>query len=519
MAKLFELIGKNLKLLFRTKENTFILLGGPILLVLLLGMAFNSAQLYGLKIASFSENYNTLSNSILDRLEDKFVVIRSESEDKCIEGVKTGDWHLCVVFSGNLDIENNNKLVFHIDPVQTNLVYIIKNIITEEISEKEKEISLELIEKVLQVVKNIDERVESAGQISDGLLERISIIKTQMDGLKADMVLMDAGFNTADSDAVEISYLFDSIEDETDVLENLAGNMSGGEDVQSSFSKIEGYLKEAGENIVNLRDRINSTKTQLGIISSGEAQTLVNNLGEALSEITQLGENIDYIRNEINSVAISEASRIVSPIDMETKEVTSGKYINYIFPTLLVLVLLFSGVLLSSSLIIMEKKSRAYFRNFILPVKRTLFFVSNYLTNLIVLFTEALVIVAIISFFVRIPFSPSLLLVVFLASSVFIFLGMIIGYSVESHEFAMLLSMALCILLLFFSNLILPIETIAYLSEIAFFNPFTISADLMKRIILLNLKFGEIYKHIIILGYYFVGLLAVLLIMPKGRGR
>ena len=68
MFKLIEIIKKNLRLLIRSKSSALIVLFGPLLLILLISMAFNTSSLYDIKIGTYSDSYSELSNSIINNL-------------------------------------------------------------------------------------------------------------------------------------------------------------------------------------------------------------------------------------------------------------------------------------------------------------------------------------------------------------------------------------------------------------------------------------------------------------------
>jgi hypothetical protein len=55
---------------------------------------------------------------------------------------------------------------------------------------------------------------------------------------------------------------------------------------------------------------------------------------------------------------------------------------------------------------------------------------------------------------------------------------------------------------MFFSNLILPIETIAYLRNIAIYNPFTIASNIIKESMLLSISYKFQMKYIAVLFSY-----------------
>ena len=80
LLKLGTMIKKDLKLLIRSKTSALVVLLGPLAIILLVGLAFNSSSLYNLRIASYSEGYSSLTDSIIESLKDQqYSVIKSSS--------------------------------------------------------------------------------------------------------------------------------------------------------------------------------------------------------------------------------------------------------------------------------------------------------------------------------------------------------------------------------------------------------------------------------------------------------
>ena len=207
------------------------------------------------------------------------------------------------------------------------------------------------------------------------------------------------------------------------------------------------------------------------------------------------------------------ASQVVKPIVSNINEITTEKrYITFIFPVLIVLLLLFGGIFLGSILVMNEKSSRAYFRNLVLPVRRVTFILASYLTTMLILMVEAIIVVLFAYLFFKLHFTYVLAIQIFVIASVFVFLGMMIGYFSRTTEVCMLTSIALVALLLFLSNVILPIEAIAYLREVAAYNPFTIAASIVKENMLLSMGFQFQSRYIALLFGYLIVIFAATLV-------
>src|SRR3989344_8325323 len=113
MSKLLEIIKKNIKLLIRSRSSALIVLFGPLVLMLLIGLAFNTSSLFDIKIGTYSSSYSELSNSIVNVLKDEqFKVTEVENEQKCVDMIKTGELHVCTIFPADLSLQSTDKIIF-----------------------------------------------------------------------------------------------------------------------------------------------------------------------------------------------------------------------------------------------------------------------------------------------------------------------------------------------------------------------------------------------------------------------
>ena len=221
--------------------------------------------------------------------------------------------------------------------------------------------------------------------------------------------------------------------------------------------------------------------------------------------LKNISSNLDVLINSINKVNVLEAEKIVSPIKTKVEPISiDSKNRDYLIPTIIALIALFGGVLLSSTLVLKEKKTKAYFRNFLTPTWDFTFIFGSYLTSLIILSIQFLLIFAGIILILKIPIFgvlPSVLLVLFMSISVFVFLGMFIGYLFRSEETTIFAAVLTASVLMFFSNTILPIETISSsFNKFAVFNPLVVSETALKKVILFDFNAFAVLPEIYVLG-------------------
>jgi len=493
MFKLIEIIKKNFRLLTRSKSSALIVLLGPLLLILLISMAFNTTSLYDIKIGTYSGAYSELSNNIVEKLnQDEFNVVMMNSQDECINSIKSNDLHVCAVFPDDLGVNSDESIQFYVDQSRMNLVYIIINSISTKVSVTSTELSTALTNTLLNSINTADTKI---GEMS-GIVKQLSVdleeVKENVGDVQTVLSDISNGTNVT------------SLNDQADLL-NLTGDAGGL--VNSYRSLVNSILSETEDS--------NSSLNDAGL--KLEAQ---------IKNVKDVKNDLSKISNTFNSIEVKEVSKIVSPISTEVKPISSeSTHFDYTFPALLVIVLLFSGLLVSSTMILEEKESKAFFRNFITPTPNFMFVIGNYLSNLLVVLSQVIVIFIVLYLFSKAMISQdmitNLIIIIVLTASVFILLGMLIGYLFKSGETANLAVISLACILLFFSNTILPLETLPLtIRSVAGYNPFIIGVDALKEILLFKAPLNAISTQFYILLAYIavlVGLILMVRALSKRR--
>src|SRR3989344_5690430 len=488
MIKIIEIIKKNFRLLLRSRTSALIVLVGPLILMMLIGFAFNTTSIFDIKVGTYSSSYSELSDSIVTKLQDdKFRVLKIDSEETCIEKIKSGDLHVCTIFPANLNIKSTDKITFYVDQSRLNFVYIILDRISSKIATKSTELSTALTNRLLTSINNANAKLDTDKKISSDLeSSSSSITKVAADIGSLDTTVPGSGNFSALKNEIKGNNL--SSGSESKLLSLVSSIQTNYDDAVSKISAIA-LIKDSTSA------SLNEVKTKM----SGN-----------IKDAKAMEASIKEVKDDINSIEVKDVSRIVSPISTEIKPISAeSTNLSYTFPTLVLLVILFAGLFLGSTSVMEEKTSKAYFRNFITPTKDILFVISQYLSNVMIILLQLLIIFAVMLLITKASLSATLLLnvfiILFLTGSVFILLGMVIGYLFKSSETANLGAISLGALSLFFSNTILPIETLpGTLREIVQFNPFILGETSLKKIILFNENLSGVWLQVAILFAFVV---------------
>ncbi len=496
LIKLYSIIKKNIKILLRSKISALIVILGPILVILLVGFGFNTSSLNNINIASYSPSYSDLSNVMIDQLtKDQFIVTKLDSEEACINSVKTSNSHVCMIIPANLDVnqEKQEPVTFYVDYSRINLVYLILNSISQKISTKSEEISLQLTQSLLDILAKTESDLGSQKTTINSLFSNNAQFQEKAQNI--DDIINDINETVGSS--------FADLENVTTKIEGTNLSEKDKEYVIDSINAMSSELSAKLDIIKEAKQKINV-----------EANSLSSIVETTKSDLNSIESTVNDVTSKIDSLGIRDAARIVSPISTNIQPVTAQKtYLNYTFPTVLILILMFTSIMLSSILIMKEKISEAFFRNFITPTHGFLFILGNYISTLLLVIVQLLIIMSIASFFFSGLFSnfvPIILLII-IASSLFILLGMFLGYLFRSEETVMLGSISIASIFLFFSNTILPIESLPEtLKSLANVNPFVVSETLLRRLLLFQTGFSSINKGLIILLAYILIVLILL---------
>ncbi len=498
-VKMMVLMLKDIKLLMRSKTSSLIIIFGPLLLIFLIGMAFNTSSLYDLKIATYSEAYSDLSNSIIKHLHDEqYSTFEAETLEDCIEGVKLGKFHACAIFSPNMAIGNKakNNIMIHVDESRMNLAHMIEYAIQQRVSSETAKISKGLTGNIVTTMFNTRDVIKEKRFLITRLSSKTSDSILKISGLYDDLSAIDLVY---DKTAINYTRLRRSIEGVKDEINKSAACLAEIPLDDPVFEEVDqslNYLKTGVEALVSKFDGVIQTRDS----SVKELEELKSLLKDGTLDLEELKKTLDALVAGVEGVEVTDVESIVSPVTTNVISVTAQKtHLGYQFPTFIILIFMFMSLLLSVTVTVREKLSKAFFRNFIMPTSDFIFMLSGYFTNMLIIALQIGVL-----FIPAVYFLPDLkevilpmVVVLFLVTTVFVLIGMFIGFIFKSEETATLGAISIGSLMLFFSNTILPIETLPIgIRDIARFNPFVLSVSVLKKIMLFGANFTNMFDSI-----------------------
>lgn len=596
LNQIYIIVKKNTKRLLQSKISAAMTVFGPLILIFLMGMAFQGSGFQGVKVAVYGTNYTNISDEIIQTMEkSNFEVVKTKSEKECTDLIQQGNYHLCTVFPEDFE---TGKMEFYVDYSRMNLVYAIINKLSSQIDRISSDISIGTTEDMLKFIGDSGELISSnadtlkEAQVNAGKMETqlLSIRQTISDiDLDSTISLLDElansssktnqQINTLDKNVKTINSILDKtkkdLKETKDTIEleitTIDSAMTTLECTTSNSNDLSGYLQssqlgdkiksdsnptcsliystkivlekekkkledttDAVEELAFTMEEMSGKVKEMQSLVNTEAnqtQSQVNNLdenkkslaeqlqemakatNESINSIEEMTDGIEKLSAKFAEISSTDASTVIKPIKTLIKSVTSKKIntLEILFPAIIVMVILFEGILLGNTLIMREKKSRAFFRNQILPVNNILFIIGTYITAVILTLIQVaiVIIVGILAFNVQLTFGISVLPIIIFSILMFASIGMLIGYLSSSDETAILIAVIIAIILLMFSNLVMPTETMApTLGTIATFTPFNISEAVLRQTLIYGVATGT--NALIMTGSFILELLILM---------
>ena len=215
MRALYLITKKNIKILLRSKASALIIIFAPLLIILLLGLSYNNSEQFGLNIGVYSPSFTDDVNSFVTILEEEeFTITKYDLLENCVDEVKRGTTHTCIVLPESLQISGNEQkeVVFHIDPSKVNIVWMIQETVKEKFNIKSQEISQGLAQDVLTRVVNTKTKITEKNAEVEALKEKTSSASSKTNTVKSSLAGLDLVAPAATYDVAALSSVTSGME-------------------------------------------------------------------------------------------------------------------------------------------------------------------------------------------------------------------------------------------------------------------------------------------------------------------
>lgn len=482
----------------------------------------------------YINSFNTSENNI----------ITYETEDACIKSITDGITVLCAIFSEDFEIRDDakNQLTFYVDESRINLADRLISSFSTTLGTESSDISEELAQQLLRIIEVTS--VKATESLAITIANRVSIQKTKEELVATDKSV--SGMDTA-TESINLRTLksraSDIEKDYTELWTNAIKlydsvrktDFANDSDVSDAISKLNKTITttDALRRIDDLSKAIDSLsgsidRLQERLEKAGTVQSqVIKNIEETKKETNKISANTESLKekqeeilSEISAFELRSARSITNPVNTLIESVSStNTRLTYSFSYLLTLAILFVGIMLSSTIVFMEKDSKAYFRNFTTPTTQTYMTLINYLTAIFIIVQQTILILLIAHFTLSVPILTNLLvtsIILFLGITLFITIGLLIGVMSTTSEALTMSNLIIGSIFLFLSNLIIPLETLSPLiSKIATFNPYVIVSEGIRKAMLFQANFSNLVFELTMLIIYIIILIIAMILIHK----
>ena len=474
LMELMLLVKKNIVLLLRSKTSALIIIFAPLLLVLLIGLSYDNFAGYGLSIGVTAEDFGP----DIKLLEEGFAaldynVVEYRTIDGCIQDARQNLVHACLDLPSDFTVEGNSAktITIHVDQSRVNLVGIVQKTIENQFDIKAQELSEDLLDSLLGTVFDVQSGIDTQTEI-------LGSVKSSSETVSS--TISEASGELADDSArvlsVFESYMNGKISQSKTYVEDIQSAVSGVDNISSSENTaIQAILTNLESELTNAENQFTGSERY----SFNPIETVVETLEDSMTQAGLANEDLidslldlnlaigdlESYSSDLSSLEVTDSETLTAPLvtRVETLSDEESKF-NFLFPSILALVGMFLSIMLANTLVMMEKKSPAYIRNVLLPIRKTKFIFANFLSTLFLVAVQmAILLVVSLVFMEEVSFLsfPVMFVAILCGTSVFTLIGMAIGSIFSSEETSTLAAISTGALFLFLSGVIIPIEGMA----------------------------------------------------------
>jgi len=531
LIKLGYMIIKNLKIVFRSWSSLFLLIIGPLLLILIVGFVFGGNSIHDINIGVVAKEGINTEDVVSVLISDEIFTTNYQLIETCMLDLKLDNVQVCIEFSDDFEMIKNKaskgRIVFYYDNTKYNLVSYLTDHLQESLDLTSEQITLEIANNILGNIEDTVIEMESmrtklgqfilnAKSVRDDLVNtketlediqtkfkpiynetlRLKVLLDENSGnINSTINLLGTSSSSVTSQISSVLLSIDEIENSIITYNDSAAttpfrntiNYTSGElvkeleilkqnltslnqaiiDYNSLVQKANKDLYDKTDNLIKLLEEMDLFIDQ----SIEQTQKNIILMSNAITEMEKIKEELDINIEKFSGIDKSQAETLINPIKSTFKPLFEDMpKINLVFPIVLVFILMFISILLSNIVVLREINSQSYFRNFLVPVRKRFFVISLYITNMMVIMFQIVIFLFVAKFKFNINLfnvAVPLLSTIFIVATIFTLLGMSVAYFMKNQQTSILLSTFITLAIFFFSDIIFPVEAMPKLA--AFF--------------------------------------------------
>lgn len=556
ISKFIFMVKKDMTMFFRDIRNFLLLFITPLFITILIGSVFLSSQPSNVPIIVCAENeQNDLYINVISMINSsdifKIQTMQGNCEERIgdsiqvsssIAGIIVPDVNLSEGYTANMRIIYDNTepigffirsyfdLVSHdiskrvlnnaIDALLTDVDALSEYMDSMEVEIQEQIDNLVILESYVAASTNdIDSISSQISEIQNGMddlrdgLDEMDSIRTEMDSISSEITNLESIISAINSSINPAGYpLIAQLEASIDSIQSRIDGLNAY--TLNTQSKLNGYYNAiSGSDIDSMSSTISNMKDTLNTMSSEIGKTR----SELQSSLDQIISSKDYALYMIESLPYN-----VEPIKTSIEGYFGDKsYIHFIFPSIIIMILLWFGTFLSSVSFIRQKYNGVLKRISISPTSSLFLiiermFVYSIITILVV---PILIIAGVFLLGVEMSLVTALLLILIslFSSFVFVSMGMIIAALSKTESTAIMISMMIVFPFIFLAGVFFPTESFPFLlKQFVGYLPIVFPVELAQSMVFYNISTLYVLSNIAFtLAYIIVFSLIAWLILRK----
>lgn len=279
------------------------------------------------------------------------------------------------------------------------------------------------------------------------------------------------------------------------------------DEIDNSKQRNKQFYQITSGAISLQKRKLSSFEDQAGIFEN-EINSLRNDLQNRLDVFGISLRNLSEYASTVSSQIGNEGGALSDPLMLTVSPLSiERELIVYMFPLLLLLIMMFISLLFSSSFAYNEKTSLATNRNKLSPLLPLVHFFGLFFCLIIVLLVQVLLMLLLSNIFFPLALTFGMILKILVVTSLFlatfVFTGLIIGKIMKSQLVVVLVSIGVTVFCFLYSSMTNPVEMMdGFVKLIVSINPYVIAGQNISTAILYNspLSVGWLIVSTLVMG-------------------
>jgi len=249
-------------------------------------------------------------------------------------------------------------------------------------------------------------------------------------------------------------------------------------------------------------------------------EAYIRKIDASIARIDEVSAELDDRLALLRELHPELAEKLVKPIVSSYMLLLKGATnIQISFPQLLVIIIMFISLLFANIATINEINDRAYFRNLIAPVDSIIYFAGLFITSVVIVFFQILVLFLVAETRFGIDISGifwHISAISVMLISFFILVGMLFAYLFRSVQSSILMTTFSALLFFLFGNTIAPMESMPLPARlVSSYNPLVLGEYMIKQVQLFGRGFDAVLPQLMLLVIFIGVMLFFAILMFK----